>query len=118
MTRSTTSFDSGDVILVRFPFTDLSGAKQRPAVVLSTAAYSARYGDLIFIPLTSQPQPDPALALTDWSSAGLLRPTWVKPLIASVTQRAVARAVGRVAATDVQAVQHAVRVMIDRQWLS
>ena len=118
MTRSTTSFDSGDVILVRFPFTDLSGAKQRPVVVLSTVAYSARFGDLIVMPLTSQPQPDSALALADWRSAGLLRPTWVKPLIASVTHHVVARAVGRVAAADVPAVQHAVRVMTDRQWLT
>ena len=103
MTRSTTRFDSGDVILVRFPFTDLSGAKQRPAVVLSSAGYSARYGDLIVMPLTSQPQPDPGLALTDWGSAGLLRPSWVKPLIASVTYHVIARAVGRVAAADAPA---------------
>ena len=33
---NTTSFDRGDVVLATLPFSDLSGLKKRPAVVVST----------------------------------------------------------------------------------
>ena len=42
-----TSISSGDVVVCRFPFTDGSGAKARPAVVVSSAAFHRRRGDLI-----------------------------------------------------------------------
>jgi mRNA interferase MazF len=34
-----TACDFGDVLLVPFPFTDETGAKQRPAVVVNSARY-------------------------------------------------------------------------------
>ncbi|MBI4559102.1 MAG: type II toxin-antitoxin system PemK/MazF family toxin [Candidatus Hydrogenedentes bacterium] len=49
------------VVVVEFPFSDLSGAKLRPAVVLS----SAGRGDWILCPITSNPYSDPqAVKLT------------------------------------------------------
>ncbi|MFT7722577.1 MAG: type II toxin-antitoxin system PemK/MazF family toxin [Roseateles sp.] len=44
----------GDVVLVPFPFTDQSGIKKRPAVVVSSAAYHARRRDLVILAVTSQ----------------------------------------------------------------
>ena len=37
---NTTSFELGQIVLVRFPFTDQRGSKQRPAVVISSTAYN------------------------------------------------------------------------------
>ena len=34
-----TSFKPGDVLLVPYPFTDQTGSKQRPAVVISSLDY-------------------------------------------------------------------------------
>jgi mRNA interferase MazF len=84
-----TSFEAGDVVLVKYPFTDLTTSKKRPAVVLSPRSYSDRFGDLVVMPLTSQPGADQTLALSQWRSAGLLKSSSVKPIIGTVTSRLV-----------------------------
>jgi len=42
-----TSFRQGDVLLAPYPFTDQSGGKQRPSVVLSGDAYNQNHPDVI-----------------------------------------------------------------------
>ena len=37
---NTTTFEFGDVVLVPFPFTKQSTSKKRPAVIVSSAAYT------------------------------------------------------------------------------
>ena len=44
-----------DVILIPFPFSDLSQAKFRPAIVMSNNRYNKKFHDFIAIPLTSNP---------------------------------------------------------------
>ena len=51
---STTNFKRGDIILVPFPFTDLSSAKQRPALVVSSDALNAVCDDVLVAAITSQ----------------------------------------------------------------
>jgi mRNA interferase MazF len=62
---------AGSIVLVRFPFSDLSQAKLRPAVVLADAGR----GDWILCQVTSKPYGDAqAIALDDGSFAtGSLR---------------------------------------------
>src|SRR5947209_2264626 len=77
MTRmpSMTRYDPGDVVLVRFPFTDLSSSKKRPALVLNPSKFTANHGDVVVLALTSQPQGDKSLQLRHWQKAGLPKPT-------------------------------------------
>jgi mRNA interferase MazF len=42
---ATSRFSFGDVVLVPFPFTDQSGTKKRPAVVVSSHGYNASRRD-------------------------------------------------------------------------
>lgn len=68
----------GDVILVPFPFSDLSQSKVRPAVCLADAGR----GDWILCQITSSPYGDPhALGLDDgdFASGGLMVRSYARP---------------------------------------
>ena len=47
------TFEQGDVVLVPFPFTDLTAIKKRPALVVSANWYNRRYRDVILVAVTS-----------------------------------------------------------------
>lgn len=51
---STTRYKRGDIVLVSFPFTDLSSSKRRPALVVSPDAFNERMQDLVLAAITSQ----------------------------------------------------------------
>lgn len=63
----------GAVVLVRFPFSDLSQSKLRPAVVLADAGR----GDHVLCQVTSKPYGDPAAVVLDATAfaSGSLRVT-------------------------------------------
>lgn len=68
----------GDVVLVPFPFTDQSGAKKRPAVIVSSSGYNAGRRDLVIMAITSQvrtPLGFGEALIADWQAAGLIKPS-------------------------------------------
>jgi mRNA interferase MazF len=69
---------TGAVVLVRFPFSDLSSSKLRPAIVLA----SAGKGDCILCQVTSNPYSDPSsveLTNADFASGSLKRTSYARP---------------------------------------
>ena len=112
MMPSTTAFSPGTVVLVRFPFTNLETHKKRPAVVVSPAEYAERHGDIVIVPLTSVDQQDAGLRLDKWKDAGLVKPSWVKPLVGTVSAGIVERALGRLGEGDIDCVRRAMRQMV------
>ena len=93
------SSSRNDVILVRYPFTDLASAKVRPAVVVSPP-HAAQ--DILVVPLTSRMATllPGEFALVDWSAAGLHVPTAVKRGVFTVHERLVVRAIGSLSPED------------------
>ena len=70
----------GSVVLVPFPFTDLSGSKRRPALVVSPVGFHRE--DLILCAITSQVsdrpgQRDVKLAAADLQEAPLPKPSLI-----------------------------------------
>ena len=106
------SFSKTDVVLVRYPFTDLTGTKVRPAVVLSTPHVSS---DLFIVALTSRTSrllPGEFL-LTDWAAAGLHVPTAVKRGLFTVQETLVAKRVGQLAKSDSARLEQSLRDWLD-----
>ena len=96
-------FDFGDIVLVPFPFTSQAASKQRPAVVASSRAYNDARPDLIVMAITSQLRSTASFGevwLRAWQAAGLLKPSAVKPVIATLEQRLVLRRLGALTAAD------------------
>ncbi len=72
------AFAAGDVVLLPFPFSDLTGAKQRPVLLLANVGR----GDWIACQITSNPYGDPqAIMLGDdaFSEGGLQRVSYLRP---------------------------------------
>lgn len=69
---------AGEVVLVPFPFSDLSRSKVRPAVCLADVGR----GDWVLCQITSSPYGDPAavsLDSPDFASGGLLVASFARP---------------------------------------
>ncbi|MBA3247716.1 MAG: type II toxin-antitoxin system PemK/MazF family toxin [Pyrinomonadaceae bacterium] len=90
------SYSKNEVVLVRYPFSDLSSSKIRPAVIVN-APHSSQ--DVLLVPLTSRTAPllSGEFALTDWKQAGLNIETAVKRGIFTIHQRLILQSVGKLA---------------------
>ena len=110
-----TPFEFGDVVLVPFPFTNQTASKQRPAVIVSSRAYGLERPDLMLMAITSQLRSAAALGevwLRHWQGAGLLKPSAVKPVIATLEQGLVIRQLGVLDAADQGALRTAIGQII------
>jgi mRNA interferase MazF len=65
-----------DIVLVPFPFSDLSGQKVRPVLILSNDAYNQQSADVVVCGLTTNLSPAPysiIIEVTDVEQPGTLR---------------------------------------------
>jgi len=105
----------GAVVLVPFPFTDQATSKRRPAVVISSANYHASRPDVILMAITSQLRASAAFGevwLKEWQTAGLLKPSAVKPLIATFARDLIVRQLGDLAEEDNRALRAVISDLI------
>jgi mRNA interferase MazF len=95
------SFDRGDVVLVPFPFTDLTTQKQRPGLVISSKDFNDSSPDTIVLAITSQIPKDLQhseypLSLDEQKKGGLPKPSVVKATkVVTLSQALIRRTLGR-----------------------
>jgi mRNA interferase MazF len=100
-----TIYKFGDVILVPFPFTNQRRNKQRPAIVISSDIYNRSQPDLIIIAVTSQVYENlhfGEMKIDNWSKAGLIKPSIVKPVITTIEHSLVIKKLGEILPIDRQ----------------
>ena len=109
------AFQRGDVLLVPFPFSDLSTTKTRPAVVVSSAHYHAQEPDLILAALTSRVASAAGTmdyVLKDSRAAGLRFPSALKPVLFTLDPARVLFHVGALTRSDLTQVDQRLRLAL------
>jgi mRNA interferase MazF len=102
------SYSLNDILLVRYPFSDLSAAQVRPAVVINAHHPSQ---DRLIVPLTSRIHNllPGEFVLQDWEKAGLNVQTAAKRGIYTIHPDLVIKQVGKLSVRDAKALQNSLR---------
>ena len=97
-----------DTILVRYPFSDLSSSKVRPAVVVSAPHVSE---DIMITPLTSKTGSllEGEFVLSEWAAAGLNVVTAVKRGLYTVHESLVVKVIGQLVEADTEQLEKSLR---------
>ena len=101
-----TEYSRGDVILVNFVFSDETGTRRRPAVIVSSDAYHQGRQEVIVAAVTSRT--DRILTgdhlIKGWEGAGLLFPSVLTGIIRTIKQGMIAGKLGIMLKADMGAV--------------
>lgn len=101
---STIAYKFGDLVLVPFPFTDQTGIKKRPAIVVSSEAYQHQRPDVVLMAVTSRIlQPAGNLGevlIIEWQKAGLPKASLIKPVFTTIEKKLILRKLGELQESD------------------
>ncbi len=102
------SCSKNDIILVRYPFSDLSDSKVRPAVVVNAPHVSQ---DIMLTPLTSRTGSllEGEFVLSEWAAVGLNVVTAVKRGLYTVHESLVVKVIGQLADPDAKQLEQSLR---------
>ena len=102
------SYSKGDVVLVLFPFSDMSGSKVRPVIVVSTPHTSQ---DLFVITLTSKTARllTGEFVLGEWENSGLNVASAVKRGLFTIHESLIVKSIGTLSKSDAGRVDDSLR---------
>lgn len=91
-----------DIVLIPFPYTDLSSSKRRPAIVISPESYNKGL-DVILLFLTSNLNSDKKegdYLLKEWQEAGLPKPSMIRMKIMTLDKDFIIKKIGEIQSMD------------------
>lgn len=102
------SYSKGDVVLVSFPFSNLSDSKVRPVIVISTPHASQ---DLFVLALTSKTARllTGEFVLSQWKNSGLNVASAVKRGVFTIHESLIVKSVGTLSESDAARVDDSLR---------
>ena len=95
-------YEPWDIVLLPFPFTDLSSSKKRPAIVLSPRVYNLNQ-DVVVLFLTSNLSSTPKMGdykLEHWQSSNLPKPSMVRMKFATIDKDFILKKIGEIKSKD------------------
>ncbi|HEY7060704.1 MAG TPA: type II toxin-antitoxin system PemK/MazF family toxin [Chloroflexota bacterium] len=104
------AYSRGDVVLVLYMYSDESGQKLRPGLIVSSATYHQSRQDLIAAitsNVTRRLAGDHVIA--DWPAAGLRVPSLVTVVLRTIKRPMIRRRLGALSAADLQAYDQQLR---------
>jgi mRNA interferase MazF len=108
-------YEFGDVVLVRFPFTNQATFKQRPAAIVSSRAYNVAKPDVVIMAITSTVHSPSSLGevqVGKWQAANLLKPSAIKPVFATLEQNLIIKRLGVLDPSDQAALRQAIATVL------
>ncbi len=106
--RYTMTYDQWDIVLIPFPFTNLTITKKRPALIISPSAFNREFEAAIIMFITSNVSAYGTIGdykIKQWKKAGLPKPSMSRMKLATVDKNIIIKKFGRLKEVDVTAIQ-------------
>lgn len=101
-----TRYKSRDVVLVDVKFSDGTGVKKRPALIISSEKYHQSRREVIIAAITSNVKRVLCgdTKIKEWEKAGLIKPSLVAGVVQTITSSRINKKLGVLAKDDFQSV--------------
>jgi mRNA interferase MazF len=103
----------GDLVLVPFPYAEMTSTKARPALIVSGRNFVSAEGRIIVAGITSNVaahQNATSFAIPNWSATGLKKPSVVTAWLATISPRLIKLKIGRLGNRELREVGKRLRV--------
>ena len=109
-----TGYNRGDVVLVSFIFSDETGGKQRPALIVSSDVYHKSRQEAIIAAITSKTERTLTgdHLINDWQDAGLLFPSVATGIIRTIKQGMIAKKLGTMPDPDMRDIDGKLKLVL------
>ena len=107
-----TAYRKWDIILVPFPFTDLTAAKKRPALIVSPDDYNRSGRDVVITMLTSHVDASSRRGdhrIRFWKQSGLPKASLLRMKFATIDQEIIVKRIGRLVEEERESVRDTLR---------
>jgi len=101
------TYEKWDIVLIPFPFTDLTSAKRRPGLVISPSNYN-QGSDILIVFITSNLNTTPRegdYLIKNWAASGLPKPSQIRIKLATIARSIIIKKLGNLSTVDRQEFQ-------------
>jgi len=92
-----TIYKKWDIILVPFPFTDLTTKRKRPALIISPDEYNTKF-DVVIAFITSKLDSEYRIGdykILEWEKSNLPKPSMIRMKFATVDKSIIVKSIGK-----------------------